>query len=96
LQESPFLIPLRGPVWMLRPLAPLAPPFSPNRSFPLTLPLGAGLLVEAPLPELGVEAGPLNLPLETAQRPIEAFVVLDENFQTDHAPFSVIKTSSLR
>ena len=69
------------------PQAPLAPPLPPNGGLPLPLPLGAGLLIEAALTQLGVEAGPLNLPLETAQSPVEALVVLDDDFQTDHAPF---------
>ena len=67
---------------------PLPPPLPSDRSFPLPLPLGAGLLIEPPLPKLGIEPGPLNFPLEPAEGPVEAFVVLDENFQTDHAPFN--------
>jgi hypothetical protein len=59
----------------------------PNGRFPLSLPLSTGLLVEAPLPQLRIETGTLHLPLEPAKSPIEAFVVLDDNFQTDHAPF---------
>ena len=80
---------LSGPrgVSQLWPLPPLPPPLPSNGGFPLSLPLSARLLVEAALAELGIKAGPLNLPLETAEGPVEAFVVLDENFQTDHAPF---------
>ena len=77
-------------------LAPLPPSLPPNRRFPLPLPLGAGLLVEPPLPEFGIEAGPLDLSLEPAKCPVETFVVLDEDFQTDHAPFSSFRISSLR
>jgi len=80
-------------VWTLGPLPPLSPPLPPDRSFPLPLPLGAGLLVEPALPELRVEPGPLDLPLEPAKCPVEAFVVLDENFQTDHAPFNGFEIS---
>jgi hypothetical protein len=83
--------PQEGGFRTLWPLAPLPSPLSPNGSFPLPLPLSTGLLVEAPLPKLGIEAGPLDLSLETPQCPIEAFVVLNENFQTDHTPFIVKK-----
>jgi len=72
----------------LGPRTPLTPTFPPNRGFPLPLPLGTGLLIEPTLPKLGIEAGSLNFSLEPAECPVEAFVVLDENFQTDHAPFS--------
>jgi hypothetical protein len=58
--------------------------------------LGAGLLVEAAFPELGIEPGPLHFPLEPTECPVEAFVVLDENFQTDHAPFSMIQNKLLK
>ena len=54
---------------------------TPDRGFTLPLPLSARLLVEAALAELGVQAGPLNLPLEAAQGSVEAFVLLNENFQ---------------
>ena len=69
------------------PQAPLPAPLPPDRRLALPLSLGTGLLVEATLPKLGVETGPLDLSLETAKGPIEALVVLDDNFQTDHAPF---------
>ena len=52
----------------------------------VTLALGARLLVEPALPELGVETGTLDLPLEATQRALEAFVVLNRNFQLNHRP----------
>ena len=75
----------------LGPLASLAPTFPSDSGFPLPLSLGAGLLIEPALPKLGVEPGSLNFSLEPAECPVEAFVVLDENFQTDHAPFGRFK-----
>src|SRR5690606_26812888 len=83
-----------GPLWpgLLRPVgaagsapgtdaAPLPPALAPDRGLALALPLRARLLVEAALPELGVEAGALHLPLEAAQRPLETLVVLYRYFQ---------------
>jgi len=55
--------------------------FAPNRGFALPLPLSAWFLVEPALAEFGVEPGPLDLPLEAAQGPIEAFILLNEDFQ---------------
>jgi len=55
-----------------------------NRGLLLPLPLGAGLLVEATLAELGVETGTPDLTLEAAQRTLEAFVFLNLDFQLDH------------
>jgi hypothetical protein len=52
----------------------------------LPLALRAGLLVEPTLTELGIEARALNLTLETAERPIEALVVLDDDFQAAVPP----------
>jgi len=69
------------------PRASLAPTFPPDCGLALALPLGAGLFIEPTLPELGVQAGPLDFPLEPAEGPIEALVILDDDFQTDHAPF---------
>jgi hypothetical protein len=82
-------------VLALRPRAPLAPTLPPDGGLSLPLPLGAGLLIETALTELGIQTRPLNLPLEPAKSPVEALVVLDDNFQTDHAPFRriCIKTS---
>jgi len=72
-------------------LAPLPSPLTADGGFSLPFPLCTGLFVETTFPELRVEPGPLYLPLEPAQCTVEAFVVLDENFQTDHAPFVVFK-----
>ena len=72
----------------LGPRPPLPSPFPPDSGFTLPLPLGAGLLIEPAFPKLGIEPGSLHFSLEPAECPVEAFVVLDENFQTDHAPFS--------
>lgn len=66
------------------PLAPLTPPLAPDRGLALPLPLRARLLVIAALPEFGIQARPLHLPLEAAQRAIEALVVLYDDFQDDH------------
>ena len=52
--ESLFFLPpsvQRESVWTLGLLPPLPPPLPSDSSFPLPLPLGAGLLVETPLPE---------------------------------------------
>jgi hypothetical protein len=65
----------------------LPPPFAPNSRLTLPLSLSAGLLIETPLPEFGVEAGPLNFSFEPTESPIEALVVLDDDFQANHAPF---------
>ena len=64
-----------------RCVATLATTFPPDRCFTLPLALSARLLVEAALAEFGVQAGSLDLPLEAAQGPIEAFVLLNEDFQ---------------
>lgn len=69
------------------PQAALPPPLPADGRLPLSLALGAGLFVKASLPKLGVKAGTLNFPLEASEGPIEALVVLDDDFQTDHAPF---------
>ena len=74
-----------GLYWWPTP-ASLAPALAANRGFPLPLALRAGLLVKASLPELGVEAGALHLPLETPERTLEALVVLDDYFQSRLAP----------
>jgi len=60
---------------------PLAPALPANRGFALSLLLGAGLLVEAALPELGVEPRSLNLPLELPESSLEALAVLHDDFQ---------------
>ncbi len=75
-------------------LTPLPPSLPPNSRFLLPLPLGAGLLVEPPFPKLGIEPGSLDLSLEPAKCPVETFVILDEDFQTDHAPFSGFEIST--
>jgi hypothetical protein len=67
----------------------LPPPFPTDSGLFLPLALGAGLLIETTLPELRVEAGALDLPLEPAKSPVEAFVILNNHFQTDHTPFEV-------
>jgi hypothetical protein len=99
-QESLFVSypphPGEGVCLDLGPLTPLAPPFPPDGCFPLPLPLGTGLLIETPLPELRIEPGPLDLPLEPAQGPVEAFVVLDKNFQTNHTPFGVFQNEHFK
>ena len=59
----------------------LAPTLSANRRLALPLLLGAGLLVEAALPELGIESGTLHLALEPAQGAVETLVVLNDDFQ---------------
>jgi hypothetical protein len=74
---------------------PLPPPLSTDGGFFLPLALGAGLLIETTLPELRVEAGALDLPLEPAKSPVEAFVILDNHFQTDHTPFDVSSKISM-
>lgn len=66
--------------------AALTPALAADRRFALPLALGAGLLVEAALAELGVEPRPLDLALEAPQGPLEALVVLDGHFQGNHAP----------
>lgn len=66
--------------------ATLTPTLSTNRSFPLALPLGAGLFVVPPLAELRIETGTLHLALEPAQCAIEALVVLNDDFQENHLP----------
>lgn len=66
--------------------ATLTSTLSTNRSFPLTLPLGAGLFVVPPLAELRIETGPLHLALEPAQCAVEALVVLNDDFQENHLP----------
>ena len=66
--------------------ATLTSPLPTNGGLALTLALGARLLVEPTLPELGVETGPLDLPLEATKRSLEAFVVLNRNYQLDHRP----------
>jgi len=65
-------------------VAALTATLTANRGLLLPLPLRARLLVEATLAELGIEAGPLHLSLETAQGSLEAFVFLDLDFQEDH------------
>ena len=64
----------------------LPPPLPTNGSLSLALSLGAGLLVETTLPQLGVETGTLDLALEPAQCPLEALIVMYDDFQSDHAP----------
>ena len=72
------------PGWVLAALGTVATTaLTPNRSLALPLPLCARLLVEAALAELGIEARPLDLALETAQGPVEAFVLLNDDFQED-------------
>ena len=78
------------------PLAALPAAFATDGRFLLPLPLSAGLLVEAALPELGVEAGPLDFPLEPAESPVEAFIVLDDDFQADHAPLKVVQSKNCK
>ena len=65
------------------------------------LALRAGLLVEAALPQLGVESRPLDLALEAAQGPLEAFVLLNDDFQLTtqvalSEPVSTIVTDNRR
>ncbi len=61
----------------------LPPALSTNGGFPLPLALGAGLLVEAALTQLGVESRPLDFSLEPAKGPFEALVLLNDDFQTE-------------
>jgi hypothetical protein len=84
--SEPALRSIRGGVPFSGALPPLPPAFPPDGRFPLPFPLGAGLLVEPPLPKLGIKAGPLDFPLEPTESSFEAFVVLDDDFQTDHTP----------
>ena len=83
-------------VLALGPRASLPPSLPPDGRLSLPLPLSAGLLIEATLTEFRVEAGPLDFSFEPAKSPVEALVVLDDDFQTDHAPFVriIFKTSS--
>ncbi len=64
----------------------LTPTLTANRRLALPLPLGAGLLVEAALPKLGIESRPLHFALETTQCTLKALVVLNGHFQRNHAP----------
>jgi hypothetical protein len=64
----------------------LPPTLSPNGGFALSLSLGAGLLVKAALPELGIQAGALHFALELPQRTFEVFALLNDDFQTNHSP----------
>jgi hypothetical protein len=75
--------------------APLAPPLSTDGRFLLPLALGAGLLIETAFPEFGIEPGPLNLPFEPTKSPVEALIVLNDHFQTDHTPFEVFARQAL-
>lgn len=72
---------IRGPGVGLptRPALPAA--FPTDRCFPLPLALSARLFVEPAFPQFGIEAGPLHLSLEAAQGSLEAFVLLDDDFQ---------------
>jgi hypothetical protein len=78
---------MKGASRVLGPRAALPSPLTPDGGLTLPLPLGAGLFIETAFPEFRVEAGPLHFPLEPAEGPIEALIVLDDDFQTDHAPF---------
>jgi uncharacterized membrane protein len=71
----------------------LAPAFATNSRFTLPLSLGARLLVVTTLAQLGIETRTLHLSFETAQRTVEALVILDDYFQDDHAP-SVLDLSN--
>jgi len=77
----------RGDVRASGSQASLPPSFTPNGRLALPLPLSAGLFIKTTLPELGIEAGSLNFSFEPTECPIEALVVLDDDFQTNHAPF---------
>lgn len=69
-------------------IVPTVPPaLTPNGGFLLPLPLGAGLLIEAPLPQLGIESGTLNLPLELPEGPLEVLPLLHDHFQSNHRPW---------
>ena len=68
-------------------LAPaLTTAFTSNGRLALPLPLGARLLVEATLPEFRIEPRPLHLTLESAECPLETFVVLNRYFQRTTTP----------
>ena len=77
---------VRMPLRRSGDLPPLPAPLAADGSLPLPLALGAGLLVEPTLSELGVETGALNLTLEPPERALEALVVLDRHFQRGHTP----------
>ena len=66
--------------------AALTPPLPTDGSFTLPFLLGAGLFVKTAFAELGIETGALDLPLEAAQRPLEALVVLNCHFRKDLTP----------
>ncbi len=83
------------PRGLAAPGAALAPALPTYGSLTLTLALGARLLVEPALPELGIEPGPLDLTLEATERPLEALVFLDRYFQGDHRPGLVEQTTKL-
>lgn len=60
----------------------LPPPLPADGCFSLPLALRAWLLVEAALPQLGIESRPLNFAFEAAEGPLEALVLLNDDFQT--------------
>lgn len=68
------------------PSPPLTTALTADRSFPLPLALCAGLLVEPPLPQLGIETGALNFALEATKSPLQALVVLDHDLQKNSTP----------
>lgn len=67
-----------------------------NGRFPLPLPLGTRLLIEATLPELGIEPGALDLPLELAERPLEILALLHDYFQGNHRPSGWVEKHTWR
>lgn len=76
----------------LRALPTLPAPLTTDGGFPLPLALGTGLLVVPALAQFGIETGALHLPLEAAQRAVETLVVLNDDFQDDHAPDWMVPT----
>ena len=81
LAARPAELALGDPRRLLAPSPPLPPPLAADGRLPPSLPLRARLLVEAALPQFGVQARALHLALEPAKGPLEALVFLDDDFQ---------------
>ncbi len=74
------------PLWPARHVPALTTTLATNGCFTLPLTLGAGLLIEATFPKLRIQTRALDLPLEPAQRAIEALVISDDYFQDYYTP----------